>query len=138
MPQINFAFMEKLFIEGKKNTPEIVLDPEIKSFKITGESRPENATAFYEKVLTWLDVYMKELDAANKKESFVFTFKLEYFNSSSAKFIMTIAQKLNEFIIKGIPVSIDWYYDADDDGMMETGSDLSALSKVPVKLICIE
>lgn len=137
-PQINFAHMEKLFIEGKKNTPNIVLDPETKTFNITGESRPENATAFYEKVLTWLDMYLKELNAANKKDPFVVTFKLEYFNSSSAKFIMTIAQKLYEFISKGIPVSIDWYYDADDDGMMETGSDLSVLSKVPVNLICNE
>lgn len=130
--------MEKLLIEGKKNTPNIILDPETRIFEITGESRPENATAFYEKVLTWLDNYLQELDKLNKKDPFMFKFKLEYFNSSSAKFIMTIAQKLHEFISKNIPVTIDWYYDADDDGMMETGSDLSALSKVPVNLICIE
>ena len=129
--------MEKLFIEGKKNTPTIILDPESKTFEITGESRPENATAFYEKVLNWLDAYLKELDATNKREPFAVTFKLEYFNSSSAKFIMTIAQKLHEFISKDIMVSINWYYDVDDDGMMETGSDLSALSKVPVNLISI-
>lgn len=127
--------MEKLFIEGKKNTPKVILDSSQDIFEISGESRPENAAAFYDQILNWLDSYKNELINTTSNKGIELSMKLEYFNSSSAKFIMIIAQKLNEFIGKGIPASINWYFDEDDDGMKETGEDLASLSKIPINLI---
>lgn len=129
--------MEKLFIEGKKNTPSVTFDPIAGFYEISGESRPENASAFYDQVLVWLDGFMREQKDNPVKKEITLSLKLEYFNSSSAKFIMIIAQKLNEFMANGIAASVNWYYDEDDDGMKETGEDLASLSKIPVNLMVL-
>lgn len=127
--------MEKLILDASSNTPKIQLDPVNKIYEISGESRPENVKDLYEPILKWLDDYRTHLSSKVEKDPIVFKMFLEYFNSSSAKYILNITKKLFEFISAGIPVTIDWCYIEDDEDMKETGEEMERMSKVPFNYI---
>lgn len=111
--------MENLEIAATDRSPEIVFDFEGHHLRIRGESYPENVSSFYGPVLDALDSYLAGLGAGGCR----FDFELIYFNSSSAKAIMTILEKLDEAAGEGADVSIHWYYDPDDDTMQELGQE---------------
>jgi len=58
---------------------------------------------------------------------------LEYFNSSSAKYILNLSKMMFDFISAGIPVTIEWCYIEDDEDMKQTGEEMERMSKVPFK-----
>lgn len=50
--------------------------------------------------------------------------RLSYFNSSSTKVIYNMFRLLNEAAANGNSVVVNWYYDEDDDMILEFGQDL--------------
>ena len=52
-------------------------------------------------------------------------FELLYFNSSSAKAIMTLLERLDDAAARGASISIHWHYDEEDDTMEELGVELN-------------
>ena len=50
--------MDILHIEAKRDTPEIILNPETNIFTIQGTSHPENIREVYVPVFAWLDEYL--------------------------------------------------------------------------------
>jgi len=119
--------MRTLSIEKTRQTPQVNFNPGDGVFQISGRSIPENTFAFYEPVIAWLDDYVKQPAPVT-----VFEVHLEYFNTSSSKFILELFRKLRE--IKQIPdkkLEVIWYYDKDDEEMMETGEDYRDLTEIP-------
>ncbi len=104
--------MDKLIFEGNKNLPSIMLDPQADRFEIKGKSIPENAFEVFEPVIQWLGSYM-----LNPREVTRFQFRLEYFNTSTSKYILDIARNLEKLYFesdKGVMIS--WYFeDGDSD-----------------------
>lgn len=111
--------MENLEIAATDRSPEIVFDFAGHHLRIRGESYPENVSSFYGPVLDALDGYLAGLGTGGCR----FDFELIYFNSSSAKAIMTILEKLDEAAGEGADVAVHWYYDPDDDTMQELGQE---------------
>ena len=111
--------MENLKIEGTDRTPEIDFDFGQSYLRMKGESYPEDFTAFYGPVLAALDKHLEALGAGSCRMDF----ELIYFNSSSAKVIMTIFDKLDNAGKNGASVAITWYYDEEDDTMEELGEE---------------
>ena len=107
--------MNNLIIKTTEDTPEIKFEPEKNIFEISKRSLPENAIEFYAPVFEWLDNYIK-----NPNITSVFDFKLEYFNTASAKQIAKILMNLKD-LSKKSEVIIRWYYDAEDVDMLITG-----------------
>ncbi|HBX49803.1 MAG: hypothetical protein A2275_04450 [Bacteroidetes bacterium RIFOXYA12_FULL_35_11] len=130
--------MEALIIEATPNTPKVTLNPAEKIFNITGESRPENVKDFYEPILKWFENYLAELKSQGNTKAFSLRLFLEYFNSSSAKYMLNLSKKMYEFIAAGIPVSIDWCFIEDDEDMKETGEEIERMTKVPFKYMVVE
>lgn len=121
--------LEKFIIEAKEDTPKVIFDTESKIFEISARSLPENAIGFYEPVLTWLNSYSKDpLDLT------VFNFKLEYFNTSSAKQLAKILLIL-ENLAKNKKVVINWYYKKEDADMLASGTRFSKLIDLNFNLI---
>ena len=52
-----------------------------------------------------------------------FDFELIYFNSSSAKAIMMLMEKLDDAAKNGASIEVYWYYDEEDDTMQELGEE---------------
>lgn len=111
--------MENLKIEGTKQSPYVDFNATTGKLELSGRSIPENSFEFYNPLLEWLMEYAK-----SPKEETVLKVYLEYFNTSSSKYILEVLKKLKDVNkIGGGIVKVDWCYDEDDEEMMETGED---------------
>ena len=111
--------MEKLLIEGTKQSPYVDFNAETGKLELSGRSIPENSFEFYNPLLEWLENYAK-----NPKAETVLKVYLEYFNTSSSKYILEVLKKLKLVLkVDGAAIKVDWCYDEDDEEMMETGED---------------
>lgn len=121
--------MDSLIIEATEDSPKILFDTASNRFTISGESRPENAGKFYTPVINWIIKFEERLawkKSEMKDESpLVFVFKLDYFNSTSAKYIMDILLVLKKFVDDGHKVNVEWHYDKRDDDMLDAGNEFS-------------
>ncbi len=113
--------MANLKTDATDRLPEIDFDFQKLVFRIRGESYPEDVTAFYGPILEKLAA---SLEGASGK-AVEFNFELIYFNSSSAKVILGIFDQLDEAAGAGSDVTINWYYDAEDDTMEELGQEFA-------------
>jgi hypothetical protein len=111
--------MAKLKIAATDRSPEVDFDFDDHRLSLKGESYPEDVTAFYGPVFEALNNYLLELGAGRCS----FEFRLIYFNSSSAKAIMSLLEKLDTAAAAGAAVNIAWYYDEEDDTMQELGEE---------------
>ncbi len=122
--------METIKIQGTDDTPGIIFDAENKIFQISGRSMPEDVTAFYDPLLTWLDEYAEIVDS-----KIIFEFKLEYFNTASSKLLLDVLMKLEEMFEAGKEVSVKWYFPDDDEDMEEAGEEYADIVDVPIELV---
>ena len=111
--------MQNLDIPPTTRTPAVTFDFGQHHLKIKGESYPEDVTEFYGPVFSALDAYLTNLGHGKCR----FDFELIYLNSSSAKAIMMLMDKLDLAASKGAMVDIYWHYDKEDDTMQELGEE---------------
>ena len=122
--------MEALRIQATVKTPEVLFDPANEVFEIKGKSIPDDAEAFFESVLSWIEDYV-----SNPNEKTVLKIDLEYFNISSSKRILFLFYKLNELKEKDKFVKILWYYNEEDEDMFEVGQDYAFMVKIPFDFV---
>ena len=122
--------MEALLIEGTQKTPEVEFNPQKGVLEIKGRSIPENSIEFYKPLVDWLEEYS---DATADKT--VVNVHLEYFNTSSSKCILDVFKKLESIHKSNNDVLINWYYEEDDEDMLEAGEDYESIIRVPFKMI---
>jgi hypothetical protein len=60
--------------------------------------------------------------------------QLEYFNTSSSKCILDVFKKLEAIYKSGNEVVINWFYEEDDEDMLEAGEDYQSIIKIPFKM----
>jgi hypothetical protein len=111
--------MQNLSIPASARTPAIDFDFGKNHLKLSGESYPEDVTEFYNPIFSSLDAYLAALGQGSCR----FDFELVYINSSSAKAVMILMDKLDAAATKGATVDVYWFYDAKDDTMQELGEE---------------
>ena len=89
-----------------------------------GRSSPENSLGFYEPIRTSLSQDMKT-------DTLDIRIKMEYFNTSSSKCLYDIFKEIKYLSDQGKEVNVRWYYEQDDEDMMEAGEDYSDLLDLP-------
>ncbi|PLX16661.1 MAG: nuclear pore complex subunit [Salinivirgaceae bacterium] len=122
--------MDNLIIKATRQSPEISLDADKGILRFVGKSRPEDAMIFYTPVIKWIKEYV---NSAKPKTKIVFN--LEYFNSSTTKIFKTILENFQKIILHGKDLSCDWYYEEEDEDMLEVGEELSSLYNLPFTFI---
>lgn len=128
--------MRKLVIDKTNTTPLVILDPETRIYKISGESRPSDVREFYDQVILWLDDFtMYLINSKDIENPVIFIFNLVYFNSSSAKLILDICKSLASLRLKGFNVTVNWHYEEEDLDMLEVGKEMSRIVKCPFEYI---
>ena len=132
--------MKALKIEKSERAPEVIFDIEKGIFAMKYDSRPENVRKFYYPIIEALNEGLEEVISTGKlnnfKENpFLFSFKLGYFNSSSAKFILDIMNIARIFFEKGLNILVEWHYQDDDEDMMEAGEDFADFCEMEFKFI---
>lgn len=123
--------MKAIYIESTQDTPAVTLDVQKGIFEIKGNSYPENSAQFYNPIIEWL----QELMQKGFDKQLAFDFNFDYFNTSSAKFILEILRLLEEIQDKGIEVLVRWHYFEDDIDILESGEDYQNIVNVPFELI---
>jgi hypothetical protein len=122
--------MENLNIEGSAKTPTVEFKT-AGSLLIKGRSIPENSIEFYKPLIDWIGEY----GGAPQGKTEV-NIQLEYFNTSSSKCILDVFKKLET--LSGSSITINWYYEEDDEDMLEAGEDYQAIVDIPFKMIEVE
>lgn len=122
--------MESLLIDSTQKTPYICFDNDKGVLEIKGRSIPENSIEFYKPLVDWLEEYGK-----TPGDKTLVNVHLEYFNTSSSKCILDVFKKLESIHKVNQNVAINWYYEEDDEDMLEAGEDYESIIRVPFKMI---
>ena len=125
--------MADLNLEGSPKTPTIEFNSGSGYLLIRGRSIPENSIEFYKGLIESLEEYNKAPQSNTKVD-----IQLEYFNTSSSKCILDVFKKLEAINAGNSEVIINWYYEEDDEDMLEAGEDYQAIINVPFKMIEVE
>jgi hypothetical protein len=122
--------LEPINIEGSAKTPSVKFDSQKGIIEIKGRSIPENSIEFYKPLVDWLEEYKKA-----PFEKTIVNIQLEYFNTSSSKCILDVFKKLETIHKAKNEVEINWYYEEDDEDMLEAGEDYESIIRIPFKMI---
>ncbi len=113
--------MDNLYIAPTPSSPEVDFQFDKHTLHLRGESYPENAAAFYGDVIARLREYLSQ----QREQRIEVHIALAYFNSSSTKMLFNLIDALNDAAEEGNPVALHWYYDEEDDTILEFGQELS-------------
>ncbi|MFO7575451.1 MAG: DUF1987 domain-containing protein [Bacteroidales bacterium] len=114
-----------------KNSPEIILDPG-GIIRIKGRSILENATDFYQPILEWIAEYVRE-----PAQLTCVDINLEYFNSATAKVLITLIQKVSAVTFRNAKFKVNWYYEDGDEDILERGEYLESVLETDFNYIKI-
>jgi len=98
--------------------------------EMAGSSYPENALDFFGPLINWIKEYISETG-----KPLVMDIRLHYLNTSSTKCILDIFEVLDQYHKAGGSVKIAWYYEEDDEDIMETGEELGEDFDFPIEFI---
>lgn len=105
-------------IDATDRTPAITLSHNPLKLVMTGESFPEDVSAFYGEVITAINQLATSVNGKLEVEmAFI------YINSSSIKAMYRIFEGLDTYRQAGNEVQVTWKAEADDDIMQELGED---------------
>jgi hypothetical protein len=105
-------------IAATDRTPAISLTLSPLKLSMSGESFPEDVSAFYGEVISAINQL-----ASNAKGNIEVEMAMVYINSSSIKAMYRIFEGLDAYRQAGNDVQVTWKAEADDDIMQELGED---------------
>ena len=114
--------MKRIESEPTRVTPFISFDPDEGILEMRGRSSPENAIQFYTELIQSLTDF-----ADSNYPELVASFAFEYFNTSTSKCLFDIFKRLVKVRNNGKDLYINWFYEEEDEDMMEAGEDYSDL-----------
>ncbi len=108
--------MNHIVSAGNMKSPRVNLDPDKGLVELGGRSIPENTESVYRPLIEWIEEYKEQ-----PQEKTVVKIDFEYFNSSSAEYLMRFLEYFSTLKKSGYEVVINWFYD--DDELLEYGED---------------
>ena len=125
--------MADLFIEATNVTPKVKIDSSLGSISFMGKASPENAIDFFYPIINNI---MRLFPAATNPITVDLAFR--YFNTSSSKCLFDFFRALKKLQLAGKSISVNWYYEEDDEDMLETGEDFADILDFEFHYIEIE
>ncbi len=109
--------MENIYKEGTSKLPKITLDYQKGLIELIGRSIPEDTDQLFRPLINWLVDYVSK-----PQPKTTVNINLEYFNSSSAKYLTRLLNKLT-YLENNCVLEINWYYV--DEESLEEGEDFA-------------
>ena len=122
--------MEKIIVNGGHKTPYLSADPLNGKVLIKGRSNPENSCEYFKPLIDWLDNYSLQIAG-----DIHLTIDLEQFNTSSSKCLMDILKRIKRIEELKRNVFIEWFYESDDEEMLETAETFESMTGLKFSLI---
>ncbi len=133
--------MEDLVIYQTANTLGVSCLVTKSIFEFVGDSRPENVKIFFDPILQWLNDYanfIKSIPEA-KAQIILVNYKLDYFNSSSAKYIIEIIKKIEKINLEtNISFIQQWFYEIGDDDSKQVAEEFTKMTHAKLVLLEVE
>ena len=120
-------------LEGTSKTPKVLLNKADGYLLFQGRSIPENTFEFYNPINAWLDDYCKDPNPSTQLDV-----RLEYFNTSSSKCLLDLFKKLESLLRDNHQITVNWFFEKEDDDMKEAGEDYKAIVNVPFQIIEVD
>lgn len=111
-------------------TPSVDILSEEHRIVVSGPSRLEDPTSFYEEFNKLLETCLVDF-----KTYTYLDFHITYINSSSSKWLLHILKGLQVVFQGKKIITVNWYYDSDDDAMLEAGEVFQELLSFPFNII---
>lgn len=114
-------------------SPYVLIDPIKLCLILKGRSCPENPQKFYNEVFGALKQQLGKAEP-----NFIANINLEYYNTSTAKCLFGLFDELNFASDHGKSITVNWFYEKEDEDMLESGEDFSDMSDLEFNFIPIE
>ena len=124
--------MEPIQLTATPKTPEVLFDAEKGMLSLKGRSIPEHTVEFYKPLHQWIEEYGQNPCAKTTVEIFV-----EYYNTSSSKSILDLFKRLETVHKMGHDMIVQWYYEEDDEALLESGEEYQSMVDIPFELISV-
>ena len=125
--------MDPLIIQATETTPHVHFDSTKGVMEIKGVSYEEDAHAFYQPLLRWLDAYKKQ-----PLSDTVLNVYFKYFNTATSKALYEVFLRFQEVKKHGADVIIHWYYDAGDIDMRDDIEYFSEVTDINISILELE
>ena len=113
-------------------TPEVILDAD-GMLLIKGRAMALNRTAPSEKIVTCIDEYLQ-----NPARTTTVVIALDYLNSYGTQVLVSILKRISKVILQGNELVVKWYYDEEDDDILERGHHIAETFNIPIEFIPID
>jgi hypothetical protein len=116
--------MKDHYIPPTRNTLEVKLETN-GNLLFRGISTPENIKKFMSPIIDWLNEFKQ---TAPKK--LTVNFEINYFNTVSSRYFYEFILIIDSFKEHGCEISFNWYYEEDDDDLIELGEEFEQSAQV--------
>lgn len=122
--------MEHVYMKETHESPKVEVNQEFGKITIRGKSTLVDPKDFYKNLLHDMLEYLKLPRSLTTIE-----FHLCYMNTSSSKWIFHLLKSIEKNKTIRNTVTIDWYYEYDDESVQEAGEVYQSLIKIPFNII---
>lgn len=122
--------MNNFTIKQGEDLPGVLINFDQGIIELVGKSLPEDSLTFYIPIEAAVKDYI-----ANPQPTTNINLRLEYLNSSSQKRILEILSLFEAVVELGHQVVINWYFNQDDEDILEEGKDLAKTLTLPINFI---
>lgn len=119
--------MDKLRIESRNDTPEIIADGDNGLFEISGKSLPEDAIEFFKPLEDYVRTYIE-----NPRSRTVVNLRPIYLNSSSSKKILDVIHLFEELQDSGAEVEVNWINTTGDQDIVDEGIEFTHMTSLHI------
>ena len=121
-----------LCIEETPKSPFVFINSESGKILFKGYGIPENSNEFFKPIFNFIESNFK--NTKDIEGHFIFL----YNNSSFDKELVFLYLRLNNLFKNGVNVECFWYYEKDDEDMLEAGEDWISILRMPFNLVEVE
>jgi hypothetical protein len=121
-----------LHIEETSRSPFVYINSESGKIIFKGHGIPENSNEFFKPIFDFIEKNFK--NTKDIEGHFIFC----YNNSSFEKELVFLYLRLSTLYKNGVNVECNWYYEKDDERMLEAGEDFISILRIPFNLVELE
>lgn len=122
--------MNNYYVTGNKQVPTIDFNATTGIFLIKGACIPSDVVNFFQPIFKWVKKY-----AESPAPKTIINIQLEFFYTSVEKFLYQLLKKIDEIYLNKHDITINWYYESEDENIIEYGQNYKELLKLPFNLI---
>ncbi len=121
--------LSEIHITASNNTPEYHFSPG-GVIKIKGRWLMRSKDELPEQLMPWIKEYQN-----NPSEITYIIVAFEYLNSLSTLILVSFIRELSRVILKMKKYAVKWYYEEEDDDILERGKYISSVCNFPINFI---